>query len=109
MYIVANGIMSIIVNSASVGFQVRSNVLAVGYNVANGGQYGRHLENVANYGIEKYLVVFLDPENANLDTKIIIVAIVEGKIYAKMYLAAILAAILDFVKTPFNFNTNRRI
>ena len=44
------------------------------YIAANGGQYGRHLE---NYGIEKYSVVFLDPINPHLDTKIITVAILE--------------------------------
>ena len=30
------------------------------YVAANGGQYGRHLENVARYGIRKYSVVFFD-------------------------------------------------
>ena len=64
------------------------------YVAANGGQYGRHLENVARYGIRKYLVVFLDPKNPNLDTKIITAAILEVKINIKMCLAAILAAIL---------------
>ena len=64
------------------------------YVAANGGQYGRHLENVAKYGIRKYSVVFLDPQNPNLDTKIITVAILEVKINVKMCLAAILAAIL---------------
>ena len=70
---------------------------------------GRHLENLANYGIQKYLIVFFDPKNLNLDTKIIIVAALEVKICVKMCLASILAAILDFVKTPKNFNTNPRI
>jgi hypothetical protein len=65
------------------------------YVAANGGQYGRHLENVAKYGIRKYPVVFLDPQNPNLDTKIITVAILEVKINVKMCLAAILAAILE--------------
>ena len=65
------------------------------YVAANGGQYGRHLENVASYGIQKYSVVFLDPQNPNLDTKIITVAILEVKINVKMCLAAILAAILN--------------
>jgi hypothetical protein len=65
------------------------------YVAANGGQYGRHLENVARYGIRKYSVVFLDPQNPNLDTKIITVAILEVKINVKMCLAAILAAILN--------------
>ena len=64
------------------------------YVAANGGRYGRHLENLASYGIRKYLVVFLDPQNLNLDTKIITVAILEVKINVKMCLAAILAAIL---------------
>ena len=50
------------------------------YVAANGGQYGRHLENVARYGIRKYSVVFLDPKNRNLDTKIITAAILEVKI-----------------------------
>ena len=65
------------------------------YVAANGGQYGRHLKNVARYGIWKYSVVFLDPQNPNLDTKIITVAILEVKINVKMCLAAILAAILN--------------
>ena len=65
------------------------------YVAANGGQYGRHLENVARYGIQNYSVVFFDPQNPNLDTKIITVAILEVKINVKMCLAAILAAILE--------------
>ena len=65
------------------------------YVAANGGQYGRHLGNVARYGIRKYSVVILDPQNPNLDTKIITVAILEVKINVKMCLAAILAAILN--------------
>ena len=65
------------------------------YVVANGGQYGRHLKNVAGYGIRKYLVVFLDQQTPNLDTKIISVAILEVKINVQMCLAAILAAILN--------------
>ena len=64
------------------------------YVAANSSQCGRHLENVARYGIRKYLVVFLDPKNPDLDTKIITVAILEVKINVKMCLAAILAAIL---------------
>ena len=64
------------------------------YVAANGGQYGRHFENVTRYGVRKYLVVFLGPQNPNLDTKIITVAILEVKINVKMCLAAILAAIL---------------
>ena len=64
------------------------------YVAANGGQYGRHLENVARYGIQKLSVVFPDPKNPNLDTKIITAAILEVKINIKMCLAAILAAIL---------------
>ena len=32
------------------------------YVAANGGQYGRHLENVASCGIQKYLFVFLYPK-----------------------------------------------
>ena len=50
---------------------------------------------MASYGIRKYLVVFFDPQNPNLDTKIITVAILEVKINVKMCLAAILAAILE--------------
>ena len=61
------------------------------YVAANDGQYGRHLE---NYGIEKYSVVFLDPKNPHLDTKIITVATLKVKINVKMCLVAILAAIL---------------
>ena len=79
------------------------------YVAVNGGQNGRHLENLANYGITKYLIVFLDLKYLNLDTKIIIVAALEVKICVKMCLASILAAILDFVKTQQNFNTNPRI
>ena len=75
----------------------------------NSSQNGRHLENLANYGIKKYLIVFLDPKYLNLDTKIIIVAALEVKICVKMCLASILAAILDFGKTQQNFNTNPRI
>ena len=71
------------------------------YVAANGGQYGRHLENVARYDIRKYLVVFLDPQNPNLDTKIITVAILEVKINVKMCLAAILAAILNKRKITY--------
>ena len=65
------------------------------YVAANGGQYGRHLGNVARYGIREYSVIFLDPQNLNLDTKIITVTILEVKINVKMCLAAILAAILN--------------
>ena len=54
------------------------------YVAANGGQYGRHLGNVARYGIRKYSVVILDPQNPNLDTKIITVTILEVKINVKM-------------------------
>ena len=53
------------------------------YIAANGGQYGRHLE---NNGIEKYLFVFLDPENPHLDTKIITVAILEVKMCQNVFL-----------------------
>ena len=53
------------------------------YVAANGGQYGRHLENVVSYDIHKYLVVFLDPKNLHLDTKIITVSILEVKINFK--------------------------
>ena len=75
----------------------------------NGGQYGRHLENVASYGIRKYLIVFLDPKSPNSNTKIITVAILEMTICVKMCSASILTAILDFVRTQQNFNTNPRI
>ena len=54
------------------------------YVAVNGGQYGRRLENMASYGIKKYLFVFLDLKNLNLDTKIITVAISEVKICVKM-------------------------
>ena len=37
------------------------------YVAVNGGQYGRHLENLASYGIQKYLIVFPDPKAPNLD------------------------------------------
>ena len=79
------------------------------YVAAIGGQCSRHLENVASCGIRKYSVVFLDPQNPNFDTKIITVAALEVKICVKMCLAFILAAILDFIKTQQNFNTNLRI
>ena len=54
------------------------------YVAVNGGQNGRHLENLANYGIQKYLIVLLVPKNFNLDTTIIIVAALEVKICVKM-------------------------
>ena len=79
------------------------------YVAVNSGQYGRHLKILASYGIQKYLIVFLDSKNPNLDTEIITVAILEVKICVKMCLVSILAAILDFVKTQQNFNTNPRI
>ena len=50
------------------------------YVAANCGQYGRHPENVVSYDIHKYLVVFLDPKNLHLDTKIITVSILKVKI-----------------------------
>ena len=53
------------------------------YIAVNGGQYGRHLRNMASCGIKKYLFVFLDLKNPNLDTKIITVAISEVKICVK--------------------------
>ena len=67
------------------------------YVAANGRQYARLLENLANYGIQKYLLVFLDPKNPNFDTTvttIITVVILEVKINVKMCLAAILTSIL---------------
>ena len=73
------------------------------YVAANGGQCGRHLKNVASYGIQKYLIVFRDPENSHLDTKIITVAILEVKICVKMCLVSILAAILGFCENATEF------
>ena len=74
------------------------------YVAVNGGQYGRHLKNLASYRIQKYIIVFLNPKNHYSDTKIITVAILEVKKCGKMC-----SAILDFVKTQENFNTNLRI
>ena len=83
------------------------------YVAANGGQYGRHLENLAKYGIRKYSVVFLDSKNLDLDTKIIAVAILEVKINVKMCLAAISAAILEkdtitYSKTVLSYSWPRK-
>ena len=71
------------------------------YVAANGGQYGRYLENVVSYDIHQYLVLFLDSKNLNLDTKIITVAKLDVKINVKLCLAAILAAILEKDKVTY--------
>ena len=71
------------------------------------------LKNLARYGIRKYLVVFLDSKNPDLDTKIITVAILEVKINVKMCLAAILSAILEkdtiaYSKTVLSYSSTKK-
>ena len=58
------------------------------FRVPLGRHLSRHLEKRQNYIFRKGFIVFLDPENHILDTKINVADTIDVELCAKMYVAA---------------------